>query len=63
MKQEPEWIDVVALIAMHSLMRTAPKNARVEDIAYLAYEQAEAMMNAQKFNSEGKSDEQPDRYV
>jgi len=47
MKTEPDWIDVLALVAMHSLMQTAPRNARVEDIAYHAYEQAEAMM-AQK---------------
>ena len=58
MKQEPEWIDVLALIAMHSLMNTAPKNARVEDIAYHAYEQAEAMIDAKKrFTSEGESDD------
>ena len=57
MKTEPDWIDVLALVAMHSLMQTAPKNARVEDIAYHAYEQAEAMMQAKKFNSEGESDE------
>jgi hypothetical protein len=57
MKTEPDWIDVLALVAMHSLMQTAPKNARVEDIAYHAYEQAEAMMKAQKFNSEGENDE------
>lgn len=44
MKQEPEWIDIVALIAMHSLLQTAPKNARSEDIAHEAYRQAEAMM-------------------
>ena len=57
MKQEPEWIDVLALVAMHSLMNTAPKNARVEDIAYHAYEQAEAMMKAKRFNSERDKDE------
>jgi hypothetical protein len=44
MKTEPDWIDIVALIAMHSLMQTAPKNARNEDIAYEAYKQAQAMM-------------------
>ena len=58
MKTEPDWIDVVALVAMHSLMQTAPRNARVEDIAHEAYFQAEAMMEArEKFNSEGESDE------
>jgi hypothetical protein len=48
MKQEPEWIDIIALIAMHSLLQTAPKNARNEDIAYEAYRQAEAMMEAKE---------------
>ena len=58
MKTEPDWIDVVALIAMHSLMQTAPKNARVEEIAYEAYEQAEAMMSVkEEFTSEGERDD------
>lgn len=48
MKQEPEWIDVLALVAMHSLLQTAPKNARNEDIAYEAYKQAEAMMDVKE---------------
>jgi hypothetical protein len=61
MKQEPEWIDVLALVAMHSLMQTAPKNARVEEIAFEAYKQAEAMMSArEEFNSEGDDDERSD---
>jgi hypothetical protein len=58
MKQEPEWIDVLALVAMHSLMQTAPKNARVEEIAFEAYKQAEAMMSArEEFTSEGERDD------
>ena len=48
MKQEPEWIDVLALVAMHSLLQTAPKNARNEEIAYEAYKQAEAMMEVKE---------------
>ena len=57
MKQEPEWIDVLALVAMHSLMQTARKNARVEEIAHEAYFQAEAMMEVrEKFNSVGGND-------
>lgn len=44
MKQEPEWIDVLAMIAMHSFLQSAPKNARPEEIAYAAYQQAEAMI-------------------
>jgi hypothetical protein len=58
MKQEPEWIDVLALVAMHSVMQTAPKNARVEEIAFEAYKQAEAMMSArEEFTSEGERDD------
>jgi hypothetical protein len=52
MKQEPEWIDIVALIAMHSLLQTAPKNARNEEIAYEAYKQAEAMMEEKERRDE-----------
>ena len=57
MKQEPEWVDIVALIAMHALLQVAPKNARVEEIAHEAYFQAEAMMEVrEKFNSVGGND-------
>ena len=48
MKQEPDWIDVLALVAMHSLMQRAPKNVRVEEIAHEAYRHAEAMMEAKE---------------
>jgi len=44
MKQEPEWIDILALVAMHSLLQTASKNAKPDQIAYAAYQQAEAMI-------------------
>jgi hypothetical protein len=58
MKQEPEWIDVLALVAMHSLMQKAPKSAKPEEIAYYAYEQAEAMMQEkERFESEGNRDD------
>jgi hypothetical protein len=52
MKQEPEWIDVLALIAMHSLLQTAPKSAKPEQIAYAAYQQAEAMMKEKERSDE-----------
>lgn len=52
MKQEPEWIDILALIAMHSFLQTAPKNARPEEIAYEAYKQAEAMMTEKERRDE-----------
>lgn len=58
MKTEPDWIDVIALVAMHSFLQTAPKNARYDEIAFEAYRQAEQMMRArEEFNSEGESDE------
>ena len=58
MKQEPEWIDVVALFAMLGLMFKAPKSAKPEEIAYYAYEQAEAMMQEkERFESEGNRDD------
>jgi hypothetical protein len=58
MKTEPDWIDVLALVAMHSFLQSAPKNATADDIEYEAYKQAEAMMEAkEKFTSEGESDD------
>jgi hypothetical protein len=52
MKQEPDWIDVLAMIAMHSFLQSAPKNARPEEIAYEAYKQAEAMMQEKERRDE-----------
>lgn len=52
MKQEPEWVDIIALIAMHSLLQTAPKNARTEDIAFEAYKQAVAMIEEKERRDE-----------
>jgi len=43
---------VLALVAMHSLLQKAPKNARSEDIAYEAYKQAEAMMDLKERKDE-----------
>jgi hypothetical protein len=58
MKNEPDWIDILALVAMHSLLQTAPKNAKVEHIANHAYEVAKAMMFVKpEFTSEGDSDD------
>ena len=56
MKQEPEWIDVLALFAMMALIQKAPKSAKPEAIAYFAYEQADAMMQ-EKERLEGKSND------
>jgi hypothetical protein len=44
MKQEPEWIDVVAMIAMHSILQLKTKNNTHEQVAYDAYKLAEAMI-------------------
>lgn len=52
MKQEPEWIDILALVAMHSFLQIAPKNASPEVIAYEAYKQAEAMMTLKEHRDE-----------
>lgn len=52
MKQEPEWIDILALVAMHSFLQTAPKNASPEEIAYEAYKQAEAMITEKEHRDE-----------
>jgi hypothetical protein len=52
MKQEPDWIDVLAMIAMHSSLQSAPKNARPEEIAYEAYKQAEGMMQEKERRDE-----------
>ena len=43
MKQEPEWVDVVAMFAM-LLLLSRPKSAQPEDIAYVAYEQAQKLI-------------------
>jgi|APCry1669188910_1035180.scaffolds.fasta_scaffold00391_21 hypothetical protein len=58
MKNEPEWIDVVALFAMQALLQTASKNPPIEGIAYRSYEMAKAMMSVKpEFTSEGDSDD------
>jgi len=43
MKQEPEWVDVVAMFAMLALL-SRPKNAQPQDIAYVAYEYAQKII-------------------
>ena len=43
MKQEPEWLDVVAMFAMLGLL-SKPKSAQPDDIAYVAYEQAQKLI-------------------
>jgi hypothetical protein len=58
MRDEPQLVDIFAMFAMYSFLQTAPKNARSNEIAYEAYEQAEAMMHERNLrNSEGKRDD------
>jgi hypothetical protein len=56
MKQEPELVDIFAMIAMSSFIKIAPKSASNEEIAYESYKQAEAML-AERKNRMEKSDE------
>lgn len=44
MKQEPELIDIFAMLALHAILRTAKKDAYPHDLARSAYDFAEAMM-------------------
>jgi hypothetical protein len=58
MKDDPQLVDVFAMVAMYQFLNTAPKNAQPQEIAYEAYEQAQAMMNERKLrNSEGELDD------
>lgn len=58
MKDDPQLIDIFAMIAMYSLLNTAPKLTPPQEIAYEAYEQARAMMDERRLrNSEGETDD------
>jgi hypothetical protein len=58
MKDDPQLVDVFAMVAMYSFLSTAPKHAQPQEIAYEAYEQAQAMMNERRLrNSEGELDD------
>ena len=58
MKDDPQLVDIFAMVAMYSLLQTAPKHAQPQEIAYEAYKQAEAMMNERRLrNSEGELDD------
>ena len=55
MKDDPQLVDIFAMVAMYSFLKTAPDNALPHEIAYEAYKQAEAMMNERRLrNSEGE---------
>jgi hypothetical protein len=58
MKDDPQLVDIFAMFAMYSFLSTAPKHAQPQEIAYEAYEQAQAMMNERRLrNSEGELDD------
>ena len=58
MKDDPQLVDVFAMVAMYQFLSTAPKNVQPQEIAYEAYEQAQAMMNERRLrNSEGELDD------
>lgn len=58
MKQEPELVDIFAMIAMSSFIKIAPKSASKEEIAHKSYEQAEAMMAERKNRMETRDERQ-----
>ena len=57
MKEEPQLVDIFAMMAMMSLLRIAPKSASNEEIAYESYEQAEAMMAERRKRYKETNDE------
>jgi hypothetical protein len=58
MKDDPQLVDIFAMFAMYQFLNTAPKHAQPQEIAYEAYEQAQAMMHERKLrNSEGEIDD------
>jgi hypothetical protein len=58
MKDDPQLVDIFAMVAMYSFLQTAPKHAQPQEIAYEAYQQAQAMMNERRLrNSQGELDD------
>jgi hypothetical protein len=58
MKDDPQLVDIFAMVAMYSFLSTAPKHAQPQEIAWAAYDQAQAMMNERRLrNSEGELDD------
>jgi hypothetical protein len=57
MKTEPELIDIYAMFALMALMQKPAKVAKSKiDIAYEAYEQAQAMMDVREDFTDKRSD-------
>jgi hypothetical protein len=58
MKDEPQLVDIFAMFAMYSFLQTAPKHAQPQEIAWAAYDQAQAMMDERNLRySEGDRDD------
>ena len=58
MKDDPQLVDIFAMVAMYSFLKTAPNNVEPHEIAYESYKQAQAMMNERRLrNSEGDLDD------
>jgi hypothetical protein len=57
MKSEPELIDIYAMFALMALMQKPSKVAKSKiDVAYEAYEQAQAMMDVREDFTDKRSD-------
>jgi hypothetical protein len=57
MKSEPELIDIYAMFALMALMQKPSKVAKSKiDVAYEAYEQAQAMMDVREDFMDKRSD-------
>lgn len=44
MNQEPQLLDIFAMFALMGILHKATKSAKPDEIAFAAYEQAQAMM-------------------
>jgi hypothetical protein len=51
MKDDPQLVDIFAMVAMYSFLQTAPKHAQPQEIAWAAYDQAQAMMNERRLRN------------
>ena len=58
MRDDPLLVDIFAMVAMSSFLKTSKKKEDPQELAYEAYEQAQAMMKERRLrNSEGDTDE------
>lgn len=52
MKQEPQLIDIFAMLALIGILSKATKSAKPDEIAFAAYEQAKAMLDERTHHTE-----------